>query len=128
MDDRENGKAIKRKGKKLHIDMEETAPIPRSSYRASFQPVEIKDILIEATPNLPRYSLRWLANSESRSTNSKMQQTMSHFKRRNIVITEPKLPFQITKPYCPPAKGIFSTEKKSHDSYLHESFANPISR
>jgi hypothetical protein len=72
MDDRENGREIKRKFKKPHIDMEKKAPVPRSSYRAAFMPVEIKDILIEGTPHLPRYSLRWLGNSESRQANSKM--------------------------------------------------------
>ena len=91
-------------------------------------PVEIKDILIEAAPQLPRYSLRWLGNSESRHANSAMQHNLTQFKRRNIVVTEPKQPFQITKPYCPKGKGIFSTEKKSHDSYLHESFSNPKNR
>jgi hypothetical protein len=30
--------------------MIEKAPVPRSSYRAAFMPVEIKDILIEAAP------------------------------------------------------------------------------
>lgn len=50
MDDKANGKEIKRRGKKPHIDMEKKAPIPRSSYRASFMPVDIKDILIEAAP------------------------------------------------------------------------------
>jgi hypothetical protein len=32
MDDRENGKEIKRRGKKPHIDMGQKVPIPRSSY------------------------------------------------------------------------------------------------
>lgn len=73
MDDRKDGKEIKRRGKKLHIDTEKKAPLPRSSYRANYTPVEIKDILIEATPQLPRYSLRWLGNSESRYANGRMQ-------------------------------------------------------
>lgn len=90
MDDRRDGREIKRRGKKPHIDMEKKAPVPRSSYRANYMPVEIKDILIEATPQLPRYSLRWLGNSESRHANGKMQQSLTHFKRRNIVVTEPK--------------------------------------
>jgi hypothetical protein len=30
--------------------MVKKAPVPRSSYRAAFMPVEIKDILIEAAP------------------------------------------------------------------------------
>jgi len=57
-----------------------------------------------------------------------MQQSLQHFKRRNIVVTEPKQPFQITKPYCPRGKGVFSTEKKHHDSYLSESMHNPLTR
>lgn len=66
MDDRTNGKDIRLKCKKPHIDLEKQAPLPRSSYRASYFPVEIKDILIEATPQYPQYSLRWLGNSEYR--------------------------------------------------------------
>lgn len=93
MDDRADGKEIKRRCKKPHIDMEKKAPVPRSSYRAAFMPVDIKDILIEARPQYPRYSLRWLGNSESRSANKEMQQSLTHFKRRNIVVTEPKQPF-----------------------------------
>lgn len=118
MDDRANGKEIKRKGKKPHIDMEKQAPIPRSSYRASYAPLEIKGKLIEATPQYPIYSLSWLGNSESRHANGRMLQSVKHFKSNNLVITEPKKPFQITNPYCPRGKGIFSTEKKSCDSYL----------
>ena len=45
-----------------------------------------------------------------------------------MVITEPKKPFQLTNPYCPRGKGIFSTEKKSCDSYLQESLFNPKTR
>ena len=73
MDDRKNGADIRYKGKKPHIDMEKSAPVPRSQYRASYPAVEIKDILIEATPQLPRYTLRWLGNSESRVANKRMQ-------------------------------------------------------
>lgn len=76
MDDRKNGKDIKYKGKKPHIDMDKQAPVPRSSYRANYQPVDIKDILIEASPQYPRYSMRWLGNSESRTANKKMQQSL----------------------------------------------------
>ena len=50
MDDKANGNEIKRKCKKPHIDMVKKAPVPRSSYRANFMPVDIKDILIEAAP------------------------------------------------------------------------------
>jgi hypothetical protein len=93
MDDRKNGKDIKHRGKKPHIDMIQHAPTSRSQYRAAYPAVEIKDILIEATPQYPRYSLRWLGNSESRNSNKNMQQSLQHFKRRNIVVTEPKQPF-----------------------------------
>lgn len=72
MDDRRDGRYIKHKGKKPHIDMVKQAPVPRSTQRAAYQPVEIKDILIEATPQYPRYSLRWLGNSESRTANNRM--------------------------------------------------------
>jgi hypothetical protein len=50
MDDRENGNQIKIRGKKPHIDMEESAPIPRSSYMANFFPFEIKGKLVEGEP------------------------------------------------------------------------------
>jgi len=50
MDDRENGKNIRYKGKKPHIDMVKHAPTNRSQYRAAYPAVEIKDILIEASP------------------------------------------------------------------------------
>ena len=93
MDDRENGKEIKRRGKKPHIDMGQKVPIPRSSYQAKFFPVEIKDILIEARPRYPHYSLRWLGNSEYRHANKKREEVHQHFKKENIVVTEPKKPF-----------------------------------
>ena len=120
MDDRENGNQIKQRGKRPHIDMEDNAPIPRSSYMANFFPFEIKGKLVECEPQYPRYSLRWVADSEYRQLNKHLSGSISNFKRRNIVITEPKRPFQMTKPICAVSKGEYLTEKKQRDSYLND--------
>ena len=55
MDDRQQGKNITKHGKKPHIDMVKHAPTNRSQYRANYPAIEIRDILIEAQPKLPRY-------------------------------------------------------------------------
>ncbi len=50
MDDRENGNSIKQRGKKPHVDMDQNAPIPRSSYKANYFPFDIKGKLVEGEP------------------------------------------------------------------------------
>jgi hypothetical protein len=119
---------VRSRMKPPHIDMEKEAPVPRTTYRARFTPVEIKDILIEKQPHYPRYDKTWFGDSQYRTANKKFQKALKEFTERKIVITEPKRPFQITKPYCPRGRGFFSTEKKSGDNFLAKSLYSPQTR
>lgn len=128
LDDQSQTRALKSRIKRPHVDMEKQAPVPRSTYKTRFEPLEIQDILIEKQPHYPRYDKTWFGDSQYRTANQQMQKSMRDFRDRKIVITEPKRPFQITKPLCPRGRGFFSTEKKSGDNFVAKSLYSPHTR
>lgn len=69
LDDREEVKRIHQTAKKPHVDMEKQAPTMRSTNKALYPAVEIRDILIEAQPHLPLYRQRLTAVTSSGHAN-----------------------------------------------------------
>ena len=130
LDDRVEVKRIHQTAKKPHVDMEKQAPTMRSTNKALYPAVEIRDILIEAQPHLPLYRQRLTDVTSSGHANDQMTKSMQHFKRRNIELTRTTRNEnqKETAPYCPRGRGFYSTEKRSHDGFLHESMINPQTR
>lgn len=109
------------KSRAATIDLVDTCPVPRSTYRAKHPQIDIQLRLIEAKPQFPVYALRFQGDSTQKTADLKMAQSKTEFKRRKITITEPKHVKPKTNPLSADTKAkCTATTKQTNDKYVDE--------
>ena len=88
----EEGKRISINARKSHND--KMAPNTKESrYRFDYLNFKMPQKLVFGTPRLPKYPLRWLGDTSSRTTNKKLLVETENAKQNNILINHPRRPF-----------------------------------
>lgn len=125
LDDKKANRVILEKYQKIHVDLDLTAPLPRSTYKAGYAPIRVPGKIIYTAPKYPLYKLPLHAQTESKHASQHVMESLKHYQEEDLVVTEPpRKTLKVTSPFGPKGRAEFTTENRSRDSFLVDKLYN----